>query len=293
MNELSSKTDTIKIKLFNNTIQGQFQFLDPFMYLRIKNSFGMPTLIDVTEFKSVNQTTGEVTQLFLEGITDEPFEISYPTQIGDSTFQEFYFDNSNSNIEAILNDGDKYVIWALDASSNPNGPTENFNFLSHESKLEIDTKITIPLKGYAYDWVFSDTTRLDSTSDSPDEIDDVEEVNIRLILDNGFPAEGIVQIYTTDSLFNITDSLFVSPTAILESGTLVDGVITESKRTITDVLLSDEKKDHFFNAKNLITRAMMQTTNGSSQETIQIYDYYTIGVIMGIRAKLNIDPDSL
>lgn len=292
MNSIANQTDTIKIEIFDNTIQGHFQFLDPYMYVNFKNSFGFPTLIDITEFKSVNQNTGVETPLYLEGLTDVPFEISYPIQIGDSTLDEYYFDNTNSNIEEVLNDADKYIIWGLDASSNPNGPSNNFNFLSHESKMEVSTKLTVPLIGYAWDWVFTDTTRIDSGSaiDDPEEI---KELTLRLILDNGFPAEGIVQIYTLDSLFQVTDSLFETPTQILESGILVDGIITESAKTITDIEIFDSKKDNFLTAKNLITAVKMQTTNGSEMEVIQIYDYYSIGVQLGVKALVHVDPESL
>lgn len=292
INSITNNTDTIKIEIFDNTISGHFQFLDPYMYVNFNNSFGFPTLIDVTEFKSVNQVTGEETPLYLEGLTDTPFEISYPLQIGDSTLDEFYFDNTNSNIEVVLNDADKYIIWGINASSNPDGPSNNFNFLSHDSKMEVSTTLTVPLKGYAWDWIFSDTTRIDTGSiiDDPEE---VIELTLRLVLDNGFPAEGIVQIYTLDSLFQVTDSLFDSPTQILESGTLVDGIITEPAKTITDIVLSDSKKDNFLHAQNLITTAKMQTTNGSDQEVIQIYDYYSIQVQLGVKALLHIDPESL
>lgn len=292
-NTIANDIDTIKISLFNNTIQGHFQFIDPYMYLDFKNSFGFPTEIDVTEFKSVNQNTGIETPLFLEGITEAPFEISYPLQIGDSTLDQYYFDNSNSNLETILNDGDKYIIWGINASSNPNGQEGNFNFISHTSKMEATTRVTIPLKGYAWDWVFTDTTHIDSGSITIENPDEINELSLRLIIENGFPADGVLQIYTADSLYQITDSLFVGPSPILESGILIDGIVTEASKTITDIELSGLKREHVQNAHHFITLAMMQTSNGGEQEVIQIYSHYSIGLIMGIRANVNIDPNSL
>ncbi len=293
MNSIADQVDTIEIKLFDNTIQGHFQFIDPRIYVTINNSFGFPTLIDFTEFKSINQVTGEEIALYLEGLTDIPVEIPYPTQIGDSAIQEYYFDNSNSNIEEILNDGNKYLVWGVNATSNPNGQGSSYNFLSHESKLDITTKITLPLQGYAWDWVFRDTTHVDSGNTDIDDLDPLKELTIRLILNNGFPAEGIVQIYFLDSSFQITDSLFDSPTPLLESGTLVDGIIVEPAKTITDIDLNEDKRDHFINAKHFVSLVMMETTNGSDQEVIQIYDYYSIQVIMSLKAKITIEPDSL
>ncbi|HHD82601.1 MAG TPA: hypothetical protein ENK92_00665, partial [Bacteroidetes bacterium] len=74
-------TDTIEIDLFDNTVSGQFQFIDPNLKFTTINSFGLPVLIDVTEFKSVNLDESE-TDIILEGITDGPFVIGYPTVIG-------------------------------------------------------------------------------------------------------------------------------------------------------------------------------------------------------------------
>lgn len=293
VNSLVNMTDTIEIGLFDNTIQGHFQFIDPRIKVNITNSFGFPTVINFTEFRSVNQVTGEVIELYLEGLTDAPFEVAYPTQIGNSISEDYLFDNSNSNIEEILNEGNKFLIWGVNASSNPDGQGSSYNFLTHESKLEINTKVTIPLKGYAWDWIFKDTTHIDSGNTNIDDLDPINDLTLRLILDNGFPAEGIVQIYTTDSLFQITDSIFDSPTPLLESGTLVDGIIVESAKSITDIDLNEDKREHFINANHLITVVMMETTNGSDQEVIQIYDHYSIQVIMGIRANVTIEPDSL
>jgi hypothetical protein len=292
-NTIAFNTDTIKIALFNSTVQGHFQFIDPYMFIDISNSFGFPTQIDVTTFKSVNQNSGLETDLVLEGFTDAPFEISYPAQIGDSTLDEYYFDNTNSNIEVILNDGDKYVIWGIDAHSNPNGPGSNFNFIEHDSKMEVNTRLTIPLKGYAWDWIFKDTTYVNANEVDIDYPDEIEELTLRLIVDNGFPAEGVLQIYTTDSLFQITDSLFDGPAPLLESGILVNGIVSESSKTITDIPISEEKRDHVINAAAFITNAMMQTTNGSEQQVIQIYEDYSVGLLMGVKAKIKIDPDSL
>ena len=293
-NTVALNTDTIKIAIFNSTIQGHFQFIDPYMFIDISNSFGFPTQVEVTTFKSVNQNSGLVTDLFLEGITEAPFEISYPLQLGDSTLDEYYFDNSNSNIEVVLNDGDKYVIWGIDAQSNPNGPGSNFNFITHNSKMEVNTRLTVPLKGYAWDWIFQDTTYVNSNEVDLDYPDEIEELSLRLIVDNGFPAEGVLQIYTTDSLFQITDSLFDGgPAQLLESGILVNGIVSESSKTITDIPVSDEKRDHVINAHSFITSAMMQTTNGTQQEVIQIYEDYSVGIMMGVKAKVKIDPESL
>jgi hypothetical protein len=294
-NLLASQLDTIKIEIFDNTVGGHFQFIDPRIKVEITNSFGLPSLIEFTEFKSINQNTGEEIELVLEGLTDVPYEANYPQIIGDSTVEILNFDNSNSNIEDILNDGNKYLVWGLNASSNPNGSGGAYNFLTHESKLNINTKVTIPLKGYAWDWNFRDTTEINSGDGeiNIDSLESIKELTIRLILNNGFPAEGIVQFYMTDSSFQITDSIFDSATLLLQSGILVDGIILEPAKSITDIELDKEKRENFLAAKHLITVVSMQTTNGSNQEIIQIYDHYSIQVIMGIRAKLFLNPDDL
>jgi len=153
-------TDTIEIDLFDNTVSGQFQFIDPNLKFTTSNSFGFPVLMDVTEFKSVNLDQTE-TDIILEGITDGPYVIGYPTVLGDTVVIKNEFTNENSNIETILNSGTKKVIWGLNALSSPDGPTPDLNFISHESGLEIRTRITVPLKGYTWDCVFTDTLEIE------------------------------------------------------------------------------------------------------------------------------------
>jgi len=284
-------TDTIEIDLFDNTVSGQFQFIDPNLKFTTINSFGLPVLIDVTEFKSVNLDESE-TDIILEGITDGPFVIGYPTVIGESETINHEFTNQNSNIEDILNNGTKEVIWGLNAITSPDGPTPDLNFISHESELVIQTEITIPLKGYAWDWVFTDTTEVDVDEENPDEL---LELTLRLILDNGFPADGVVQIYMTDSLYQKTDSLFDEPTQILTSGLIDDeGNVIESTKTITDILLEGESITNLTEASYMIIFAGMETTNGSppDNQIIQIQEDYTLGFVLSLKAKVLVDPDN-
>ncbi len=284
-------TDTIEIDLFDNTVSGQFQFIDPRLDFTTVNSFGFPILIDVTEFKSVNIDQTE-TDIYLEGITDVPFIIEYPTVLGDSVTVNNEFTNQNSNIETIVNSGTKKVIWGINALSSPEGPTPELNFLSHESKLEVQTRITVPLKGYAWDWVFTDTLAID-IDENPEEI---LEITLRLILDNGYPAEGVVQVYMADSLYQLTDSLFSEPTQILTSGLVdQDGVVYQSTKTITDIVLEGESITNLTEASYLIFFAGMETLNGSppDNQVIQIYDFYTLGFILSLKAKILVDPDNL
>jgi hypothetical protein len=285
-------TDTIEIDLFDNTLSGQFQFVDPNLKFKTTNSFGFPILVDVTEFKSINLDNQTETDIYLEGITDVPFIIDYPTVIGDSVVVNSEFTNQNSNIEDILNNGSKKVIWGLNAVSNPNGPPPDLNFLSHESEMVIQTEITVPLKGYTWDWVFTDTLEID-VDENPDEL---LELTIRLILDNGFPADGTVQVYLADSLFQLTDSLFDEPTQILYSGLIdAEGIVIQSTKTITDIFVEGESINNLTEAKHLIFFAGMESTNGSppDNQVIEIREDYTMGLVISLKAKVLVDPDNL
>ena len=285
-------TDTIEIDLFDNTLSGQFQFTDPNLKFKTTNSFGFPILIDVTEFKSINLDNQTETDIYLEGVTDAPFIIDYPAVLGDSVVVNSEFTNQNSNIETILNNGTKKVIWGLNALSSPEGPTPDLNFLSHESKLEIHTEITVPLKGYTWDWIFTDTLDID-VDENPEEL---LELTLRLILDNGFPADGVVQVYMTDSLFQLTDSLFDEPTQILTSGVIdEDGNVIQSTKTITDIVLEGESITNLTEASHLIVFAGMESTNGSPPENqvIEIHEDYTLGFVLSLKAKILVDPDNL
>jgi hypothetical protein len=290
-NMVAVDTDTIEIDLFDNTLSGQFQFIDPNLKFIIINSFGLPVLIDITEFKSEN-IDGTETNINLPGITDGPFIAEYPTVLGESKTVKYEFNNQNSNIEDILNNGTKKIIWGLNAISNPDGPTPDLNFITHESELEIQTDITIPLKGYAWDWVFTDTLEI-NIDESPDEI---KKLTLRLILDNGFPAGGDVQVYMTDSAFQLTDSLFSSPAPILVSGEIdPEGNVIQSTKAITDIVLEGESITHLTEATHLIIFTGMETTDGSppDNQVIQIKDDYTLVFKLSLKAIISVNPDGL
>lgn len=291
-NLIALDIDTIDIDLFDNTLQGQFQFLDPLLEFTTINGIGLPVEVDVTEFKSLNIDDQTETELILEGITDAPFVISYPTVMGDTATMINEFTNENSNIETILNDGSKKIIWGLNATTNPDGPTSDLNFISHESRLKIETDVHLPLNGYAWDWVFTDTSAI-NVDENPEEL---LEITFRLILDNGFPADAIVQVYMTDSLFQLTDSLFAEPSQIFTSGIIdQDGIVIQPTKTITDIKLSGESITNLTEASNLIIFVGMETTNGSPPENqvIQIKDDYTLGFVLGLKAKVFVNPSDI
>jgi len=288
-NTIVQDVDTIALELFNNTVSGHFQFLDPFLKITTTNSFGIPLQATITEFSGIT-LNNQSFPITLEGITDSPFIIGYPNSLGESITQTYEFDNSNSTIEDVLNDGTKKIVWGIEALTSPDGPTPNLNFISHNSRVAVQTAITLPLKGYAWDWLFKDTLSID-LSDSPEEL---VEATLHLVMANGFPMVANAQIYMTDSIQQVTDSLFGEPALFLESGILNgEGIVDQAKKTTTDIELKDEKLKHFLAAKYLIVRIGLETTNGQQQQVVQIYDDYTLGLIIGIKGKVTANPDDL
>jgi len=100
----------------------------------------------------------------------------------------------------------------------------------------------------------------------------------------------------TDSLFQLTDSLFEEPTQILISGLIDDlGNVIQSTKTITDILLEEESITNLIEATHLIVFAGMESTNGSPPENqvIEIHEDYTLGLVLSFKAKVLVDPDNL
>lgn len=290
-NVVALDEDTIDLDFFNNTIDGQFQFLDPYLKLTSSNSFGFPTQVDVTSFKSINLDDQTETDIYLEGVTDAPFIIGYPEVMGETVTEIREFTNANSNLESILNDGAKSIVWGMNAQSNPMGPTSTLNFMTHESELSVQAKVIIPLKGYAWDWEFRDTTEINIDEDPGI----IQKLTLRIILENGFPADGQVQIYMTDTNYVVLDSIFNGQVQILTSG-LIDsqGIVFAPTKTITDIVLTEQRIQHLIEARNLIIHAGMETTDGAppQNQVIEIKDDYTLGVKLGVKAKILVDPES-
>jgi hypothetical protein len=282
---INTDQDSVRIKIFDNIINGTFALEEAFIDLNVENSFGLPVDFSLDDVTSFNLETGEEidltfpTDLALEGQADlngAPEEVT------------FSFNNGNTNVVDLLEPTPKVVYFALNATSNPNGPPppDQPNFIRHDSRLDVGIDVLLPLKGYAQDILLIDTLDVDIEFDEFEEVDSIE-FKIRTL--NGFPTRGDVQVVFLDELMSPIDSLFLEPSPIILSGLVNSSGIVETPVENTQVVSVDqETSDNLGNTDKIVVIAVLNTINSQNEDIVRFMDDYRLKINLGAKIYGNI-----
>ncbi len=279
--------DSILIAIFQNSIEGYFELVNPRLQLRVMNSFGFPVALDVTQLQTVNTSNGMVYPL--TGYPN-PTLIGAPLLPGDSLITTLEFNSQNtSNISNIITPVPKYLHFAVEGGSNPNGEADAPNFIAANSQLRVDATLEMPLQGFAYGFVVRDT--LEFTFD--EDIEEVDWVMIRLYAKNGFPVDLSGQLYLADANYTLIDTLITAEQQVLQAGlTNASGKVVNPTEKTTDIFIPRERIDNLLDAAYLIFVAETNTLNGSNSQVVGIYDSNFLELRLGLQVQGRINVSS-
>lgn len=287
------------IHLFDDFPQGTIRIEDPRVHFNVSNGFGIGLGIEVYSLYGI-KPNGEVLSVDGSNINQLP-AIAPATTIGVPALSTLSI--TNAFITPTLTDFfafmPNYVSGSFGLAINP-GNYQSV-WISNESKVGINFEADIPIYGSIADFLLVDTTALtlgDLISDAND-LAEVEEVEVRLIVDNGLPLDAGVQIIFIDSVFNEIDVLLDSETHIFTSapvntsGAKNDpnyGRAQGSTRTITDFKIPKSRIQNLEYASQMIIKVFGNTT-GNGQHPIRLYDTDFFDVRLSAKATLNLNSD--
>jgi hypothetical protein len=117
-------------------------------------------------------------------------------------------------------------------------------------------------------------------------LDLLEAVMFRLIIDNVYPTPALSQVYFTDGVFNYIDSAFADgPRLIPPAETNADGMVTEAYHEVVDITMSDTFLDNMENIRNIIIVSRIYTTRPDVRY-VKFYSQYEFSVHIGTRIRL-------
>ena len=297
--------DTSKITLFDDLAGGTVHFEDP----RINLSIGNTTGVNVQTFFSAVYAPDNSTNTNLggAGLTSFPL-IARANMPGDTVITTHTIDNTNTSptLTNVLDEGPGEIVFSSSASSNPGGFDNNF--ILGDAIVWCEAEVVLPIYGWARDFTLSDTTDLDVAdvlgvnNNSNLSVDDIEQLMIRLIVDNGLPIDAGVQLYFADTNFLVIDSLFKTSGIenIFDHG-IVDfslplsdpnhGKVTKSTRKITDIIVSQALVTKLVdnNAKKLIYKSRGLTNDAYSGQNVKIYPEYNVEIKVSAKVDFKIN----
>lgn len=292
--------DTQYVDLFKNLLDGTLFFADPHIDLTITNTSGIPFQIYLSGvFAPENQIETELGGIDLTNI---PTIIAAPSPgLSGTTLHSITSQGTIPSLSTVLQEGPFELLYETNIQINPNGNA--MNWLLDSSYLACVAELFLPFNCYADNFAMADTLDLNfegilgNDGEGPIDWQDVKRMQLRLVADNGLPIELFGQVYFTDSLFNVIDSLYYdSNSAFLASG-YIDFSLDESHpdhgrvlnetRTIRDSELTRDEIRVLIDqqAKKVILKARSNTFGAGAQELVRFYPEYELK--MKLSAKID------
>jgi hypothetical protein len=279
---LAPDTDTIPITLFNNSIVGGgISLVNASLGINISNAFGIPISANFQKLQGYSPLSLTPIVNIVSPLFTTPLPIPTPPQIGQSADSSLVLTSSNSNIDAVLSNLPRFLIYKIDALSNPPPPAATMkNFIEDASRFNVDVDINIPLEGSLKNLIFQDTIMFKFQ-----EVEELQSLGLKLSLKNGFPIETKVQVYFADSIGYVLDSLLQDDVVIASALVGANGRVTIASEKNIEVLYPEEKILRLKKVRKIYVKASTSTFQNGNQN-VKIYSDYRLDLKIAGRAKL-------
>ena len=269
--------DTIVIDFFENWTRGDVYFADPKINLTVDNSFGFPVR-SKTNVLNVFTVDGDTLPLMSDYLDN--INIDYPTlnEVGETKTTHFDFNVSNSNIDEILGAGPTAVDYDLDAVANPDNDTAIRGFATDSSMFSVQVEVELPMYGSASGFEARDTFGINF-----DNYQDFNDVEFKVISENGIPLDVGLQIFFADENGVVLDSLFTPSQNILQAAPVDgEGLPTAIAEKTTFTTFDGLRFENIKAAKLLFLRASFSTVN-NGETLVKILSTQEVEIRMGMK----------
>ena len=250
--------------------------------------------IDINRFTGF-KSNGDSIQLSIDPATN-PFRYAYPKlpdYFNDDMIKDtvLSINGSNSTFSEFLSFLPSNLQYNMIASSNPDGEGVNYNFLTDESRIDVDFEFLLPFWFKADSFALEDTMDMDLSNISED-LDIIDKITVTLEVSNGLPLDIDFQIYFLDSLYNPVDTLFAENSRpVISSGIIgVDNTVIAPGVKTTSVTLLNSDIMNLETVRYAAMRAGLKTPTIDNVLTdVKIYNDYKVDFTMsvGVDIKAN------
>lgn len=295
--QIDFNNQKVYLEIFDDPSSTNVRIEDPRLNFNFENDFGLGLGIAIDNITG-EDPIGETVVVDGANVHQLP-PIAASQQDGVPAFSILSINNETMlpTVTEFLSFGPNQIISDFGLLINPEGQ-ENV-FISHVHELRMNFEVVMPLYGSIADFLFKDTTALDlgNLIKDVEDLSEVESLDIRLIVKNGFPFDAGVQIIFTDSVFNHIDAIFEQPQLIYASAPVnLDvpadnpeyGRAVGSTQTITDIPIPKSRILELENATQMIITVFGNTT-GNGDHPIHIFSNDAFDIKLGAKVKLNIN----
>jgi citrate lyase gamma subunit len=282
--------DSIHLGIFRNAIDAtELMFENTESKVYVQNSTGIPLNYTMQSFKGIRQGAN-IPLVDLSGYTFPSIVPAHPYSSASPNQRTYVFNGGNSNFPAVVNFLPRHMLVSGIHSFAPTNTTNGY--LKDTSRVRVYSKVLLPLDGLTIDLQLRDTLDFQFESITRE----IEEVLLRLNVDNGFPISGSLQVYfgrqnelTPHGTVVITDSLFSAGNLPVMNAADInaDGKAISKSQLITDVIVTGQKWTKLKNAQcnRLIIKSRLNS-NELGSVIVKVYDEDALNIRIGARIKV-------
>lgn len=291
--EVSLPQEEVALDFFETIFnKANFSLKNPMLYFDFLNSNGATVEVK-KEILQVRKETGE-TLLVTTNPADQ-FNISAPALPGETSVTRVAI----TNVGEIVDFAPAFMDYKLSGKLNVGQPADIVNFVTDSSRSGIVLHADIPLWGSLEGFTLSDTMAMTLQSEDAQLQENgnggytIENANasVLTLLSNQFPLGAEVQVYFTNALYEISDSLFTEgPLSIESSKVNATGDLQSEGVTREEPSISDKQLERILEADHMIVKALLYTTRNAdgTQPAVKIKSDYKIDINLGLKASMNI-----
>lgn len=277
----NQRKDSVEIDLFRNQKMGQVRIEDPRIKIRTGNQFGIPIAVGLNNFEGLS----ELGQVSLQGIPN-PLPIGISSNIGETAFDSFELNKTNSNLKDLINTNPKFLSYQAEGQLNPADKTIR-NFVPSSAKIVGRVETYFPLYGSTTNFQIRKMAPFAlNATENPEE---VESLKLHISADNTFPTDFVLALIFYDSYGQAIDSVGLQDEYVIDAAQINNsGETTEAQETMFDIELQKNQSQNLASAKRVEFLVKFNTLKKDGNLLpVKIYSHQNIEIGLGIEAKVN------
>jgi len=292
----------VKLDLFQNSpVGGNIEFADPSLNIEVKNSYGVPIQLELSDVKSTSEKTGTSYNITFPS-SENPVLINYPavSEVGTSKKTNVSFENITPSIAEVINSKPDHIYFKATAYTDTT-LSGSGNFVMDTSRFTANLNVVLPLWFRAGGFSLTDTIDFDLNNSMDEKVRDmVDSLTFYLEVVNGLPLDVSMQLIFADQNYHSLDSLY-SPGSMpqIASGQLnseykVDQI---SGKTLKETYTSIDKNriEKIADTKWIIVRADLTTANYYTDPSLKVkfFKDYSLDFKIAVKARLRVNNDNM
>ena len=271
--------EELELSLFNKISATNIDLVLANLNLNINNFFGADIGLQINDLSAINSKTGQTKQVGqdLSGndIINNIYNINRASLSNNQLPIIPYNKNININGDELLEILPDRISTDATFYLNPNSNQNTQDFVYPEFPVEAFLEIEIPLHFIAEDLTLTDTNEIKLVDQEDISID-----YINIILNNGFPFDGKIDLIALDEQDEIIDT-------ILSNASIISADVNQNNEVIENYI-SVIKVDNFdfTNASKLISTCSFSTN--PVNEYVKIYSNYSMDITISAKFKQKI-----